>query len=107
MTFPHTIEILAKSPATSALGGTSYGHAATGQKYQAYIQHRTESLQMINETGGVMSNVVIYAEPACVVSNYDRITFDGKTFEVIGVMPMYTPSGLHHIKITAVELSQT
>lgn len=106
MNLPHSITLLPKSAITSNISGFGYSYPATGTAYRAYVQHRSESLAQINNTGGFSSGITIYAEPACPATNLDRFTFDGATYEITGVMPQRTPRGTHHIKIMAVELSQ-
>lgn len=106
MTFPHTIEILPRTLTTSAMGGTSYTYAASGQFYRAFVQYRSETMQIINETGGVQTGVVIYTQATATAQNYDRIRFENRLYEIVGVMPMHGQRGLHHLKINVVELSQ-
>ncbi len=106
MILPHSIELLPKSAVTSNIAGFGYSYPATGDSYRAYVQNRSESLQVINNTGGVSTGVVVYADSACPAVTYDRFNFNGNQFEITGVMPQYTPRGNHHLRIMAVELSQ-
>lgn len=106
MTFPHSIELLPKSAVTSNFSGFGYSYPTTGTSYRAYVQDRSESLQVINNTGGISSGTVIYADPACPAQPLDRFNFDSRQYEITGVMQMRTPRGVNHLKIMAVELSQ-
>ena len=90
----------------SEIGGITQGFAA-GTNYSAFVQVRSESLDIINQTGSARTMATIYVQGICPAKPLDRIVFDGTTYEVNAAMPQRLPSGVHHTKIMAVELDQT
>lgn len=107
MIAPHTITLYPIVLGQSELSGISKLVSPNGTNYQAFVQIRTESRDIINDTAGVRTMAVIYVNGSCPAKPLDRITFDGKTYEVNAAMPQRSPTGVHHTKIMAVELDQT
>ncbi len=108
MILPHTIELLGKTAVTSNYSGVSFTYPATGSgtSYRAYMQPRTGSPAVINETMGARDNWVCYVDPSCPAEIYDRFIFDGETYEVTDRGKQYSPRNGHHVKLMAVRLSQ-
>ena len=105
MRFPHTIELLPKSAVTSNLAAFGYSYPATGTSYRAFVQYRSASLAEINSSANNNISIVTYAEPSCPAVELDRFNYDGKVYEITGVMPQRSPNGVDHLKIMCIELS--
>lgn len=106
MIFRHTITLYPVTLNQSEIGGITPGFAA-GMNYSAFVQVRSESLDIINQTGSARTMATIYVQGICPAKPLDRITFDGKTYEVTGAIPQRSPTSIHHTKIMTLELDQT
>jgi hypothetical protein len=105
--FRHIVTLYPLTMSESSLGGIQKAYAATGANFAAFVQHRTESRDIINDTAGARSMTVIYVQGNCPAKPLDRMTFDGKTYEVTGAVYARSPQLIHHTKIMTVELDQT
>ena len=101
MIYPHTVTLLKATESSSSLGGTNKEYPATGTSYRAFVQPQRESLDVINETGGRNIVVNAYFEPATNAEAKDRFIFSDTTYEITGAVAQYSPTGTHHIKVTA------
>lgn len=103
MIFKHSVTLVPVTFGQSSIGAITQTYA-TGSTYSAFVQTRSESPGEINFTAGVRTGIVVYVLGECPAKPIDRLTYDGTTYEVRGAMPIRTPDGTHHVKITAVEL---
>lgn len=106
MIFPHTITLLKKIVTESTYSGISISYPATGTDYRAYMQPRAGGTSEINMTAGVRDAWVCYAEPGCPIEVLDHFVFESETYEVTDKGLQYSPRGPHHVKLTAVKVSQ-
>lgn len=106
MIFRHTITLYPVTLGQSEIGGINQA-IGTGANYSAFVQVRSESLDVINQTGSARTMAVIYVRGNCPAKPLDRITYAGKTYEVTGAIPQRSPSEIDHTKIMALELDQT
>jgi hypothetical protein len=107
MIFRHVVTLYSTTQNESPLGGLTFDPGNEGVAYQAFVQVRSESLDVINQTGSAATMATIYVLGSCPAKPLDRITYDGKTWEVTGAIPQRTPTAVHHTKIMARELDQT
>lgn len=107
MIFRHTITLYAAAITESEFGGLQSAFPATGTTFSAFVQHRTENRDIINDTAGSRATTVIYVLGTCPAKPLDRITFDGKTYEVEGATLARSPDAVHHTKVLCYELDQT
>jgi hypothetical protein len=40
----------------------------------------------------------VYLPPTAAITEHDRLRIDGKTFEIVTVYPVHSPTGLHHYR---------
>lgn len=106
MIFRHTITLYPVTLGQSEIGGINQA-IGTGTTYSAFVQVRSESIAVINQTGSARTMAVIYVRGECPAKPLDRITFSGKTYEVTGAISQRSPSEIDHTKIMAMELDQT
>ena len=106
MIFPHTVTLISAVKTESSLGGLGYTWPGPGVAYRAFVQTRSESRAEILNTGGSREMTVIYVMGECPAKQLDRIIYDGLTYEVTGVIPARSLSGVHHTKIMTQQLEQ-
>ena len=106
MIFRHVITLLPVTLNQSEIGGITQAFGPA-ESYSAFVQVKSESLDIINQTGSARTMATIYVLGDCPAKPLDRITFEGKTYEVTGAIPQRSPSAIHHTKIMALELDQT
>lgn len=106
MIFRHTITLFPVTLNQSEIGGITQAFGPTAT-YSAFVQVRSESLDIINQTGSARTMATIYVLGDCPAKPLDRITYAGKTYEVTGAIPQRSPTAIHHTKIMALELDQT
>jgi hypothetical protein len=106
MIFRHIVTVYPVTLGESVLGGITQDHAAVGTTYRAFVQLRNESLDIINQTGGVRTGAVVYVLGSCIAKPLDRLVYAGKTYEITAAMPQRTPDTIQHTKLMVVELDQ-
>jgi hypothetical protein len=106
MIFRHVVTLYPVTITQSTIGGIGQT-IGTGTNYTAFVQIRSESIDLINQTGTARTAATIYIQGNCPAKPLDRITYDGKTYEVVGAMPQRSPTTIDHTKIMAIELDQT
>lgn len=107
MIFPHTITLYPTTLVTSPNGAVKPDTSTNGTNYFAFVQVRSDMIDIINQTAGARTGATIYVQGDCPAKQLDRVTFGNKTYEVMGAMPQRNLQTIHHTKIMAIELDQT
>jgi hypothetical protein len=107
MIFPHSITLFSTTLEQSPNGGLKPNVGTNGTSYSAFVQVKSDMVDIINQTAGARTGATIYVRGDCPAKQLDRITFGTKTYEVMGAMPQRSPREIHHTKIMALELDQT
>ena len=107
MIFPHTVTLYATTLVSSPNGAVKPETSTNGTNYSAFVQVRTDMIDIINQTAGARTGATIYVRGDCPAKQLDRVTFGTKTYEVMGAMPQRSLREVHHTKILAIELDQT
>jgi hypothetical protein len=106
MIFPHIITLFPNVLGQSQFGGITQTISTNGQAYAAFFQNRIETMDVINQAAGNRTGATIYVRGDCPAKTMDRISYNGRTWEVMSVMPQRNLAEIHHTKIVVIELDQ-
>jgi phytoene dehydrogenase-like protein len=108
MTFPHIIEFYTSTEtvSTSTLGGISRTFPNTGQRVVAFVQFKSDSYAIINDTQGNNTMASIYVDGVFPAKPYDRIKYNSVWYEVTGTVPGVGIRGVQYTKINTSQNNQ-
>lgn len=100
MTTPHTIELYRSTETVSSdLGGINRTFPATGISLKAFVQYKTDTYAVINQTEGNNTSIAVYLASAISVKDYDRVKYNGLWFEVRSILFGSGPRGVQYTKL--------
>lgn len=100
MTTPHTIELYRSTETVSSgLGGINRTFPATGVSLRAYVQYKSDSYAILNQTEGNNTSIAVYIPNAVSVKDYDRVKYNGLWFEVRSILFGNGPRGVQYTKL--------
>jgi hypothetical protein len=107
MQTPHVINYFAATETVSAtLGGINRTYPATGVAMSAFVQFRTDSIAIVNQTEGNNVMALIYVNGLFAAKAYDRINYNGVWYEVMAVVPGNGPRGTQYTRLSVGENEQ-
>ena len=96
--FPDSVTISSHTGATTDAEGTSTATYTTAS-YRGWLQ-QTDSVEVNTGRQVVTSRWLLFLPAEAVISESDRVTVDGDTFEVAGRPDrVKTPRGVHHLEV--------
>jgi cytolysin (calcineurin-like family phosphatase) len=108
MVFPHIVEFYpsTETVSTSTLGGISRTFSNTGQRVAAFVQFKSDSYAIINDTQGNNILASIYVDGVFPAKPYDRIKYKSVWYEVTGTVPGLGVRGVHYTKLNTSQNNQ-
>jgi hypothetical protein len=100
MQTPHAINYFAAIETVSTtLGGINRTYPATGVAMSAFVQFRSDSVAIVNQSEGNNVMAAIYFNGLIAAKAYDRINYNGVWFEVMAVVPGNGPRGTMYTRL--------
>ena len=108
MVFPHIVEFYpsTETVSTSTLGGINRTFPITGQRVAAFVQFKSDSYAIINDTQGNNTLASIYVDGLFPAKPYDRIKYNSVWYEVTGTVPGVGVRGVQYTKINTSQNNQ-
>lgn len=108
MTFPHIVEFYpsTETVSTSTLGGINRTFASTGQRVAAFVQFRSDSYAIINDTQNNNTLASIYINGSFPAKPYDRIKYNAAWYEVTGTVPGVGIRGVQYTRLNTSQNNQ-
>jgi len=107
MLTPHVINYYTATETVSGtLGGINRTYPATGVAMSAFVQFRTDSIAIVNQTEGNNVVVSIYVNGLFAAKAYDRINYNGVWYEVMAVVLGNGPRGTQYTRLSVGENKQ-
>ena len=100
MQTPHVITYYSAIETVSpTLGGISRTYPASGISIAAFVQFRSDSVAIVNQSEGNNVMAAIYVNGLIAAKAYDRINYNGIWYEVMAVVPGNGPRGTMYTRL--------
>ena len=101
MQTPHIIAYYsATETVSSSLGGINRTYPATGTSMSAFVQFRSDSIGIVNQTEGNNVSAAVYIAGLFPAKAYDRIKYNNAWYEVTAVVPGNGPRGTQYTRLS-------
>lgn len=108
MVFPHIVEFYpsTETVSTSTLGGISRTFSSVGQRVAAFVQFKSDSYAITNDTQDNNTLASIYVDGMFPAKPYDRIKYNSVWYEVTGTVPGLGVRGVQYTRLNTSQNNQ-